>query len=106
MQSLPEALGLPEGSGRFGTLSMSVRWESSWEQFRTSLRSFVREPRAPKTGPFTGAPWLCIHWVEGRFPGRAFAAAAVWHVAAIWVLILPIWGFLPKPQPTLAPIHI
>ncbi|HKS82597.1 MAG TPA: TonB family protein [Candidatus Acidoferrales bacterium] len=106
MQLLPEDLGLPEESGRFGALSMGVRWESSWQQFRTSLRSFVRDPRAPKTGPFTGAPWLCIHWVEGKFPGRAFTAAALWHVAAIWVLVLPIWGFLPKPQPTLAPIHI
>lgn len=106
MQPLPKALGLPEDPGRFGALSMSVHWESSWEQFRTSLRSFVRDPRAPKTGPFSGAPWLCIHWVEGRFPGRAFTAAALWHVAAIWVMILPIWGFLPKPQPTLAPIHI
>jgi protein TonB len=95
----------PQSSAPFGALSMDVAWESSWQQFRSSVRSFVREPRPPKTGPFTGGPWLCIHWVEGKLPARAFTASAAWHVAAIWLMILPIWGFLPKPEHTLPTVQ-
>lgn len=105
MQPFPASEVSPKSYAPFGTLSMEVAWESSWQQFRSSVRSFVREPRAPKTGAFTGGPWLCIHWVEGRLPGRAFTASAAWHVAAIWLMILPIWGFLPKPEHTLPTVQ-
>jgi len=33
-------------------------------------------------------------------------ASVLWHVAIIWILILPIWGFLPDIKPTLAPVQI
>jgi len=47
-----------------------------------------------------------VDWISGRVPGKAFTASSLWHVAVIWLLILPIWGFLPEHTPTLAPVQI
>ena len=65
------------------------------------------------TGPPTPKDWELkrvrfprVDWVEGKMPGRAFLAAVLWHVAVIWLLILPIWGFLPQVKPTLAPLEV
>jgi TonB family protein len=107
MQPLPDPVAPARNPAAkpIGSLAMEVAWQSPWEQFRSSLHSFLKEPRAPKTGPFSGSPHLCIHWIEGKLPGRAFTASTLWHIAAVWVLTLPIWGFLPSAHPLVAPVQ-
>ena len=91
---------------RLPRLDLGVEWESRGEEFRTSLRDFFTGPRAPRDGELSDEPVLRVDWIRGRLPGRAFLASCVWHVAVVWILILPIWGFLPATRPTLAPVQI
>jgi len=88
------------------SLALGVAWPSAWQEFRSSLRAFFAGPRAPKVGAFSGGANLTIYWVSGRMPGRALAASSLWHVAAVLVSLLPIWGFLASPPPNLAPVRI
>ncbi|MGH9713794.1 MAG: TonB family protein [Candidatus Acidiferrales bacterium] len=76
------------------------------EEFRSSVRSYFTGPRAPKDGDAAPSSVLRVQWVQGKLPGRAFAASTLWHVVAVLLLLLPIWGFIPHTQPTLAPVHI
>jgi len=86
---------------------LGVEWGSRAEEFRTSLRDFFTGPRPSKAhAEDAGSQSLKIEFIEPRVPVRGFVASCVWHVAAIWLLILPIWGFLPKVQPTLQPPQI
>ena len=39
-------------------------------------------------------------------PSGIFLTACLLQVGVIWILILPIWGFLPQNTPTLAPVQI
>jgi TonB family protein len=87
-------------------LDLSVRWESSWHGFWTSLRDSFTTPRPAKDSAVPGDAVLRVEWVRGRLPGRAFAASSLWHVVAVMILILPIWSFLPEPKTTLAPVQI
>ena len=86
-------------------LRLGLEWNSRAEEFRTSLRDFFNGPRPSKTFR-ADAQALKIELIEPRVPLRGFVASCVWHVAAIWLLILPIWGFLPAVQPTLQPPQI
>jgi len=86
---------------------LGVEWVSRAEEFRTSLRDFLTGPQPSKAyAEDAKSQSLKIEFVEPRVPVRGFVASCVWHVAAIWLLILPIWGFLPKVQPTLQPPQI
>jgi TonB family protein len=85
---------------------MSVAWESREDEFRTSLRSFFRDARVPKGEAVSGGPALRVHWVEGKIPGRAFTASSLWHAAAVGLLLLPIWGFMPSMQAKIAPTQV
>lgn len=102
----PDALiELPPHS-RLPRLDLGVEWEPWDEGFRTSVRDFFTGPRAPKDSELANDPVLRVDWIRGRLPGRVFLASCLWHAAAIWILILPIWGFLPAAKPTLAPVQI
>lgn len=86
---------------------LGVEWGSRAEEFRSSLRDFFSGPRPSKGhAEDTDSQSLKIEFIEPRVPIRGFVASCVWHVAAIWLLILPIWGFLPSVQPTLQPPQI
>jgi TonB family protein len=91
---------------RLPRLDLGVEWEPRGEEFRTSLRDFFSGPRATKDGDLPDAPVLRVEWIRGRLPGRAFLVSCAWHVAVIWILVLPIWGFLPATKPTLTPVQI
>lgn len=91
---------------RLPRLDLGIDWESPREEFRTSARELFTGPRPPKYSEVENTPGFRMDWIRGRLPGRAFFAAALWHVAVIWLLILPIWGFLPTITPTLAPVQI
>lgn len=102
----PDSLVELPPHSRLPRLDLGVEWESWGEEFRTSLRDVFTGPRAPKDGELSNDPVLRVEWICGRLPGRAFLASCVWHVGIIWILILPIWGFLPATKPTLAPVQI
>jgi len=87
-------------------LDLSVRWESPWREFWTSLRDSFTTLRPAKDSAVPGDAVLRVEWVRGKLPGRAFAASSLWHVAAVMILILPIWSFLPESKTTLAPVQI
>jgi len=94
----PQVIRLPRlgaGNGR----------EPWWREFATSLRDFFSGPR-PEKDAATSSEDLRVDWIEGKLPAPAFAASCVWHVAFLWVLLLPIWGFLRSPAATLAPVQI
>ncbi|HEV3483234.1 MAG TPA: TonB family protein [Candidatus Acidoferrales bacterium] len=91
---------------RLPRLDLGIDWESPREGFITSLRGVVSRPRAPREAELTRDRGFHVDWISGRLPGRAFAASSLWHVAVIWLLVLPIWGFLPAHTPTLAPVQI
>src|ERR1700676_1031177 len=83
-----------------------VHWPSPWEEFRSSVNSYLTGPHAPKDGEPDRNSALRVQWVEGKLPGRAFVASTLWHIAGVLLLLLPIWGFLPQTRPNLAPVHI
>jgi TonB family protein len=91
---------------RLPRLDLGIDWESPQREFFTSVREFFKGPRAPKEEELPKNPVLRVQWIRGKPPGRAFLVSCLWHTIVIWLLILPIWGFLPSPQPTLAPLQI
>jgi TonB family protein len=99
LEELPPHARLPR-------LDLGIDWERSGEVFRTSLKGALTGPPTPKDWELKRIKILRVDWVEGKLPGRAFMAASLWHVVVIWLLILPIWGFLPEVKPTLAPVQI
>jgi TonB family protein len=114
MQTILPAETRPDGSyleelpphARLPRLDLGIDWESPREEFRTSARELFTGPRPPKYSEVENTPGFRMDWIRGRLPGRAFFAAVLCHVAVIWLLILPIWGFLPTITPTLAPVQI
>jgi TonB family protein len=99
------AVELPSHS-RLPRLDLGVDWGSPWHEFRTSLRDFFRGPRAPENSELPADSDLRVEWIEGKVPGRAFTASALWHVAIVGILLLPIWHFLESGPPNLAPVRI
>jgi len=91
---------------RLPRLDLGIDWESPREEFRSSVREFFTGTRPPKYSEVENTPGFRMDWVRGRLPGLAFLAALLCHVAVIWLLILPIWGFIPQVTPTLAPVQI
>ncbi len=91
---------------RLPRLDLGVDWESPWEEFGTSIRDFFTGPRPLKDSEVTETPALRVDWIRGKLPGKAFFASCLWHGAAISILLLPIWNFLPSPEHNLAPVQI
>jgi TonB family protein len=91
---------------RLPRLDLGIDWESPQQEFVTSVRDFFAGPRAPKDAELPEDPPLRVDWIQGKPPGKAFLASCLWHGIAVWLLILPIWGFLPQTRPTLEPVQI
>ena len=87
-------------------LAFGVAWESPGRQFGSSLRAFFTGPKPPKVGASSGGQELTIYWIQGKLSGSAFVASSLWHVAIVLIMLLPIWSFLPRTTPTLAPVRI
>jgi TonB family protein len=88
------------------TLDFGVHWESPWREFRTSLRAYFTGPRPPRDSEPAPDSVLRVHWVRGNLSGPAYVASSMCHIAALLLLLLPIWGFIPHTQPNLAPVRI
>jgi len=91
---------------RLPRLDLAVDWGSPWDEFRSSISDFFHGPPAPKYEDLPTDSDLRVDWVRDKFSVRSFLAACLWHVAIIGLLLLPIWGFLPKPEQTLMPPRI
>jgi TonB family protein len=91
---------------RLPRLDLGVEWESPWDEFRSSFHASLKGPRPPKEGDAGENSVLCVDWVRGEYSPGAFVASGLWHVAAVLILTLPIWGFLPSMKPNLAPVRI
>ena len=87
---------------RLPRLDLGVDWESPWREFRSSVRDFFSGPKPTVDGEARPNPYLRVHWIQGKVPGRAFAASSVSHIVVVALLLLPIWGFLASAQPNLA----
>jgi TonB family protein len=92
--------------GRLPRLDLGIDWESPWSEFRSSVRDFLAGQRAPKNHELPADSDLRVDWIEGKNSPWAFAASSVWHVIALVLLVLPIWGFLPATAHNLAPPDI
>jgi TonB family protein len=91
---------------RLPRLDLGIDWEPRGEAFRSSLAGVLTGPPTPKDWELKRVRFPRIDWVERKVPGRAFLAASLWHVAIIWLLILPIWGWLPEVKPTWEPLEV
>jgi TonB family protein len=100
-----EAMELPSHS-RLPRLDLGVDWGSPWQEFRSSVSDYFKGPRVPDDSEIPTDSDLRVEWIQGRFPGRAFAASTLWHIAAIAIILLPIWHFLESGPPNLAPVRI
>jgi TonB family protein len=87
-------------------LDLAVDWESPWREFCSSINDFLSGPRAPKESVLAPDSALRIDWVGGKNSPWAFAASSAWHLIAVTLLVLPIWGFLPSTAPNLAPVQL
>jgi TonB family protein len=86
----------------------SVAWESRIAAFRSSLDAVRHGPKPPAWNTFPEHDPLRVVWVRGPVPARAMAVSTLWHVAAVFVLSLPIWGAIHwTPEHPIAPeFHI
>jgi TonB family protein len=96
---------LPSHS-RLPRLDLGVDWGSPWHDFRSSVHDYFRGPRAPENSELPADSALRGEWIEEKIPGRAVTASALWHVAIVGLLLLPIWHFLASDPPNLAPVRI
>lgn len=92
--------------GQLPRLDLGIDWESPWRGFRSSARDFLSGQRTPKNNELPPDSDLRVEWIEGKNSPWAFAASSVWHVIAVALLILPIWGFLPSAAHNLTPPDI
>jgi hypothetical protein len=87
-------------------VDLAVHWKPGWREFGSSLVSFFTGPRPEKDSLMPPRRPMRVEWIRAPIPGRSMLASVLWHVVIIWILILPIWGFLPAVTPTLAPVQI
>lgn len=102
----PEEVAELPSHSRLPRLDLGVDWGSPWQEFRSSLRDYFKSQRVPADAEIPADSDLRIEWIQGRLPGRAFAASTLWHIAAIAIILLPIWHFLQSAPPNLAPVRI
>ncbi len=96
----------PSPYARLPRLDLEIDWENRGREFPGSLASLFRRPRAPKDWETARNRILRVKWIEGRLPFRACTLSSLGHVGLVWLLTLPIWGFLPASTPNLAPVQI
>lgn len=106
LQPEPDSLIELSPHARLPRLDLGIDWETPAQEFRTSLASVLTGPHPPTDSDLAEIRDFRIDWIQGRMPFRAFGASSLWHIIVVWLLILPIWGFLPHSTPTLAPVQI
>lgn len=86
----------------------SVAWETRSSAFRSSLDAVLHGPKPPSWDQIPEEDPLRVVWVRGPVPARAMAVSSLWHVAAIFIMMLPIWGAIhwDQPHPIVSDFHI
>jgi len=83
---------------RLPRLDLGIDWVPRWEEFRTSLRGALSGPKPDSNEAVSGGDDLRVEWIRGYRPRSPLLLAVVCHAVAIWLITLPIWGFLPQTQ--------
>ena len=83
---------------RLPRLDLGIEWVPRWEEFRSSLRGALTGPKPDGKEAVSGGDDLRVEWIRGYRPRSPFLVAVLCHAAAIWLITLPIWGFLPQTQ--------
>ena len=83
---------------RLPRLDLGIDWVPRWEEFCTSLRGALTGPKVSSNETVSGGEDLRVEWIRGYRPRSPFLAAVLCHAVAIWLITLPIWGFLPQTQ--------
>ena len=86
----------------------SVAWEQPGTAFRSSLDAVLHGPKPPAWTELPQYDPLRVTWIRGPLPARALTLSSLWHVAAIFVMSLPIWGMVQwnQPHPIAPEFHI
>jgi TonB family protein len=99
-EPVAEAIAELPPHSRLPRLDLGVDWGSPWEEFRSSWQDYFQGPKLPADTSLPEDADLKIEWVEGKLSKRGYAVSAAWHIVAVILICLPIWGFLAiKPVP-------
>jgi TonB family protein len=91
---------------RLPRLDLGIDWMPRWEEFRSSLRGTLSGPKPVGNEAVSGGDDLSIEWVRTFRPGISLLAAIFLEAIFLWMITLPIWGFLPQSRGDLAPVQI
>jgi TonB family protein len=86
----------------------TVAWEKPTTAFRSSVDAVLHGPKPPAWDVVGDQSPLQVTWIRSPLPARALAVSSVWHIAAILVMMLPIWGAIQwnQPHPVAPEMHI
>jgi TonB family protein len=79
---------------------LGVDWESPRRSFRESLDEVMHGVR-PAAGAAKG-PYFRDRWTPEHWPKTSLFFSLLWHVAAIYIFLLPFWMRLQSAAPQLA----
>jgi TonB family protein len=91
---------------RLPRLDLGIDWTPHWEEFTSSLRGILTGPKPAGNEAVSGGEHLRVEWVRAYRPRSPFLVALIFHAVAIWLITLPIWGFLPTSQADAAPMQL
>ncbi|HTZ73876.1 MAG TPA: energy transducer TonB [Candidatus Aquilonibacter sp.] len=91
---------------RLPRLDLGIDWTPRWEEFRTSLRGVLTGPKPAGKEAVSGGEHLRVEWIRAYRPRSPFLVAVVFHALAIWLITLPIWGFLPTSEADAVPMQL
>lgn len=98
----------PPRARRYRPLRFAVDWEPRRAGFVDSWKAVFYGPKPPSWESADYAWPLRTRWIRGRFPRIPLTASVLWHIAAIGILILPIWRAFPseRPRPKYSDFHL
>jgi TonB family protein len=109
MQALmPTTTERPPAVRRYRPLRFGVNWEKRGAGFVASYKAVFRDPKPPSWEAASYAYPLRTQWIRWPLPRLPLATSVLWHVAAIGILLLPIWRAFPaeRPQPKYSDFHL
>ncbi len=91
---------------RLPRLDLGIDWTPRWEEFRSSWRGALSGPKPAGNESVSGGEHLRVEWIRAYRPRSPFLVALIFHALAIWLITLPIWGFLPTSQADAVPMQL
>ena len=86
----------------------AVAWEPRAKGFVASAQAVLHGPKPPSWESADYAWPLRTRWIRGHIPRIPLTASVLWHIAAIAILLLPIWRAFPaeRPRPKYSDFHL